>query len=402
MAADRDFVPKPGFRFGDGPAPEVRDWLRHKALRPSFSYKDVWAEEHAIAFTAAKATRLDVLSALRDSVQKAVEDGVPFDRWKRALQPELERLGWWGEKWMADPVTGKQRLVQIGSRRLKTIYDSNMRAARAAGQWQRAMRTSEALPYILYELGPSENHRPEHVARAGMIRPVDDPIWQEWWPPNGYGCKCRVRQISRAEARRRGGETPAPRIPTRAYYNERLERIDEVPVGIDPGWHTNPGLERHRFMVDLLAGRLQSAPADLRAVAIQDMIRSWAFGELQAGRMAGAVPVGVISDEIARLLNARHRVVSFSQYTARKAAKHPETADPATYLTIQELLDSGEVIRDPKNPRVVIVIGEKPPGTYWRAVIKRDRHGGLWLSTFHRLRRADVDRYRESAARGRR
>ena len=66
---------------------------------------------------------------------------------------------------MIDPETGETREVELGSpRRLKTIYSTNMRTARAAGQWERIQRTKATHPYLLYELGPSGEHRPEHVA----------------------------------------------------------------------------------------------------------------------------------------------------------------------------------------------------------------------------------------------
>ena len=43
---------------------------------------------------------------------------------------------------------------------------------------------------------------------AGTLLPVDDPWWQTHYPPNGWGCKCWVRQVSRREAERLGGCHP--------------------------------------------------------------------------------------------------------------------------------------------------------------------------------------------------
>jgi len=39
--------------------------LKDKKLKVAFSYKDVWNEEHATAFTVAKAMQLDVLSDIK-------------------------------------------------------------------------------------------------------------------------------------------------------------------------------------------------------------------------------------------------------------------------------------------------------------------------------------------------
>lgn len=101
---------------------------------------------------------------------------------------------------MDDPLTGETKSVQLGSdRRLRTIYDTNMRTARSAGQWDRIQRTKRAMPYLLYTLGPSREHRAEHLKWADLCLPVDDPFWQTHIGPNGWGCKCGVRQVSKYE-----------------------------------------------------------------------------------------------------------------------------------------------------------------------------------------------------------
>ena len=83
------------------------DYIKNKSLRPAFSYKDVWNEEHAAAFTVAKTMQLDVLSDLKDAVEKAIEGGTTFEQFKQELKPTLMRKGWWGRKEMTDPLTGR-------------------------------------------------------------------------------------------------------------------------------------------------------------------------------------------------------------------------------------------------------------------------------------------------------
>ncbi|MGE4526819.1 MAG: phage minor head protein [Rhodospirillaceae bacterium] len=259
-------------RFETGPSPEVLAYLKNKGWKPAFSYKDVWGEEHAFAFTVAKAMEMDVLRTIREALEKALEEGVPFARFQAELEPRLRDLGWWGVREMTDPRTGEILEAQLGSpRRLRTIYWANTRSARVAGQWDRAERTKAALPYFLYELGPSERHRPAHAAKAGLILRVDDPFWDHWMPQNGWGCKCRVRQIGEAEARRRGGVGNAPFVPMRAWRNSRTGEVLQVPEGIDPAWDTNPGKHRRRNLDAALAGKIRELPDDLADVAIRDM-----------------------------------------------------------------------------------------------------------------------------------
>lgn len=172
-----------------GPIPrDVLAFFRNKGWKVGFDYRDVWREEHAHAFTVAKATQMDVLTSIRSAVGKAIADGQTLRTFQKDLKPTLQRLGWWGRKEMVDPLTGEVKEVQLGSpRRLKTIYNANLRSARAAGQWERAQRTKEALPYLRYSLGPSEQHRPEHMAWDGKILPVDHEWWSTHYPPNGWG-----------------------------------------------------------------------------------------------------------------------------------------------------------------------------------------------------------------------
>src|SRR5690554_2979998 len=182
---------------------DALDFFRAKGLRIGFSAEDVAPEEHAHGFTVAKAIKLDILDDIKASLADNLEQGQTFRDWAKRIKPELQAKGWWGRKQEIDLATGEMREVQLGSpRRLKTIYRSNMRSARAAGQWQRIERNRNTHPYLIYELGPSQEHRAEHVAWAGTTLPVDHPWWDDHMPPNDYGCNCRVRAVSRSEYER--------------------------------------------------------------------------------------------------------------------------------------------------------------------------------------------------------
>lgn len=169
-----------------GPVPQdAIDYIEAKDLKPGFSYLDVWGEEHQTAFTVAKIMRYDVLRDVQTSIITALKEGTTYRDWVKTVAPMLDSAGWSAYN------TNKPRPA-----RLNVIYDTNMRQARAVGQWQRIQRTKDLRPYIRYSLGPSQRHRPEHVSWAGTTLPVDDPFWESHTPILGYLCFLPGTKIS--------------------------------------------------------------------------------------------------------------------------------------------------------------------------------------------------------------
>lgn len=307
---------RPGYSFDVGAPPEVAEFFRGKQLRDSFSWQDIEPEEHAIAFAVAKATKADVLDDVRSAVQQAIDEGRTLEQFKRDLIPTLQAKGWWGRQVMTDPLTGEVDEVQLGSpRRLKTIYDTNLRTARAAGQWERIERTKKLLPFLEYRLGPSAEHRPAHEAKAGLILPVDDPFWDEWMPPNGWGCKCWVRQVTRAEAERHG-VSARPEVRDRVWENDRTGDRQIVPVGIDPGWQRNPGKLRLQAREAALHGKISAMPEAMARAALHDIATSWRVRRMATDpRAEGNAPIGLIPAEIAAAAGVADPIIQFSAVT---------------------------------------------------------------------------------------
>lgn len=260
---------------GNIPADVLAFW-RAKGLKPSFAYQDVWKEEHELAFSAAKIMRIDVLEAMRSELERAISQGFPFDQFVREVTPRMQALGWWAPHDVVDPQTGKTARVNP-PRRLRTIFDTNMRTARAVGQWDRVQRNKRFKPYLLYQVGVAERHRPEHLAWHGLLLSADDSFWQTHYPPCGWLCHCTVRAVSRTEADRLEQDgilapNPEPelddegkptghvkdqRVPVQRtappvqlvpWRNARTGKVEYVPKGVDPGFNYPPGEGRRRAL----------------------------------------------------------------------------------------------------------------------------------------------------------
>ena len=372
------------FTFEDRPPKEVVNFFKGKQLTTSFDYREVWQEEHAFGFTVAKATEEDVLSSIRDELLKAKQQGIPFPQFQKELGTRLQKLGWWGKKDVVDPLTGEAVTAQLGSpHRLRVIYESNIRSAASAGQWERAQRTKKGLPYFIYELGPSREHRPQHVTWAGTILPVDHDWWSTHFPPNDYGCKCRVRQIPRAEAADLGGVSKAPKIKHVEYHNKRTGEVTSVPEGIGPGWASNPGKVRGENLDNFLAGKLEGVSQSHARIAIHDLVNSFRFEGIFKGQAKGFVPVGVLPQKRMTQLGTQSRVIRFSDYTASKGDdKHPDVKQQ-DYALVQWLMENGECVEDKKSHLTFIGIKD---GKHWKATVKKTQDGKeLYLQTLHRI-----------------
>lgn len=242
------------------PPAEAIQWLREKGYRLGFDWRDTWQEEHARAFTVARATQLDVLADIRDAVDAAIANGTTLGTFRTGLRPLLQARGWWGEQDVVDPVTGETVTTRLGTpRRLRTIYETNLRQAQAAGRWERMQRTQAARPYARYVAIMDGRARDEHAAWHGLILPLDDPWWDTHAPPNGWGCRCKLQQLSDADLKRYGWSVGiAPKVEYRAWENGRTGQTMRVPVGIDPGFAYNPGRATRGYQPE----RDQGVPLD--------------------------------------------------------------------------------------------------------------------------------------------
>ena len=400
---------RPGYSFNPGPPPEASRFLANKGWAPAFSWLDVEPDEHAVAFTVAKATSMDVLHDIREELQAALDQGLPFAAFQKRLTPRLQARGWWGSQVVTDPGTGEDVLARLGTpRRLRTIYDANLRSARAAGQWDRIQRTKQALPFLEYRLGPSERHRPHHAAKEYLVLPVDDPFWATWYPPNGWGCKCWVRQITRRAAEALG-ISDSPAIDTREWLNNRTGELRQVPVGIDPGWERNPGAARRRNMEVAFGMKLNGMSDQDRRTVLRDIATSWAIRSRAADDTL-RVPIAYVPPRIAEAIgttadvamsprSAQHLFAEKADRSIRdiEALEHLPNAAlfrlrtdgagrKSLHVLIEEAADSGAADRSMRLPLSAIM--------YFEA-------GRLLLVTMHRvsrtkwLRRTQMTGYRK-------
>jgi hypothetical protein len=120
--------------------------------------------------------------------------------------------------------------------RTRVIYETNLSTSYAAGRF--AQLKQGDYPYWLYRHSDVvQQPRPQHVAWDGLVLPPDHDFWKTHFPPNGFGCKCRVVGMrSPAAAKRLGGD---PDKPLPRGWNDRDAKGQLL--GVDEGWDYTPG-----------------------------------------------------------------------------------------------------------------------------------------------------------------
>lgn len=91
-------------------------------------------------------------------------------------------------------ITGEQL------RHLKTEYQTAIAGAQMAAKWNEIQKNKDIYP--LLEFIAIEDEHTSALCRSldGVIRPVDDAFWMQFYPPNHYRCRSTVKQLRKGEA----------------------------------------------------------------------------------------------------------------------------------------------------------------------------------------------------------
>lgn len=379
------------------PEPEIlnvspEEAIRHfraKGVHVGWDWQDTEAGLHLRSFTLAKAARLDVLTAIRAAMDKSISEGKSFRAFRDLLEPRLVSLGWWGQKIQTDPDTGRKRVVQLGSpRRLRTIWQTNLRTAYAHGRWERIQRLKREMPFLRYVAVEDGRTRPEHLAWHGVVLQVDDTWWHTHYPPNGWNCRCTVMQLSHSALERYGYQVTGSRPPFDKvpWINKRTGRIHQVPRGIDPGWSHNVGnVSLEKDAADAFISKIDRAPDDLARAAVGNPWSTSEFARHLTGASKADWPIAVLDDATLAAIRGTSRTVRLSGATAQKQSDHRKrqnfTADD--YARVQRILDQGEVFRSADRTAMGFL---REGRDLWRAVLKSTQDGSeTYLTTLHRV-----------------
>jgi SPP1 gp7 family putative phage head morphogenesis protein len=107
---------------------------------------------------------------------------------------------------------------------LRAEYNYAIASAQMAGKWQTFQDTKQTLPLLQYTTVGDARVRAAHAKLDGIIKPVDDPFWDTYMPPNAWNCRCTVRQLAEGEITQTNADD-LPQLPDMFRMNSGKQAI---------------------------------------------------------------------------------------------------------------------------------------------------------------------------------
>ena len=149
------------------------------------------AEQYrGLAFTVSGYTKAQILKRFYDEILAALEDGNTFSEFRKNMNDFLKAEGYEG----LDPLQAD------------LIFRTNIQTAYNVGHYEQMTDPGvmKLRPYWQYDAVNDTHTRPSHLAMDGKVFPADHPVWNTWFPPNGFRCRCTVRTLSKRQVEARG------------------------------------------------------------------------------------------------------------------------------------------------------------------------------------------------------
>ena len=189
---------------------EAVDYFKGRVPVTAEVFYRIAEQYRGLAFTVSGYTKAQILKRFYDEILAALEDGNTFSEFRRNMNDFLKAEGYEG----LDPLQAD------------LIFRTNIQTAYNVGHYEQMTDPGvmKLRPFWQYDAVNDQHTRPSHLAMDGKVFPADSPVWNTWFPPNGFRCRCTVRTLSKRQVEARG-----------------LTVEDEFPaIAPDPHFGTNP------------------------------------------------------------------------------------------------------------------------------------------------------------------
>lgn len=229
-------------------------WKSKIQLAPS-EYRKLSDEAKIKAFAVSGIARGAELETVFNAITDAIEKGTTLEDFKKECASIFEKRGWVGERaW-----------------RIDNIFRTNIQTAYNVGRYSQMMDVVDDRPFWMYDAVNDRRTRPAHRAMDGKVFPAGHPVWDTWYPPNGFRCRCSVTTLSEDQVKKIGKpvETEDPTNTLVEYTNPKTgithPAFQLIP---DPGFSHHPGKS---FWAGLTPAELEVEPVALEVLNRADI-----------------------------------------------------------------------------------------------------------------------------------
>lgn len=187
---------------------EIIAWFESKGNVVPKDWEKIYLACKDKAALISSVMKMDLLQTVHDAIKEGIEAGWTPNEVVKAIMPTMESLGWSGRKKAKDlpgydvaSGVDPEKIIVVTPSRLKFIYRQNATVAYNYGRNKFQMENTATHPYLQYIQVPRPSKREEHARYADKVFRADDPIWNKIYPPNGFGCMCRVVALSASDLR---------------------------------------------------------------------------------------------------------------------------------------------------------------------------------------------------------
>lgn len=189
------------FDFAHSTYQEAIEWFKSKGIVPSGKFKEMLSTLKATSFSISGIEQKRLLRAVKDSIDDAMGEGMTYRQWAKNADQVFSRFG----------------VTPLEPHHLETIFRTNTQSAYSIARYETTITDDNVAGYEFVAVMDNRT-RPEHAAMNGFVAAKDDPVWNTWWPPLDYNCRCTTVMVT-------------------AYYMERhgMKFNDSVPAGAKVG-----------------------------------------------------------------------------------------------------------------------------------------------------------------------
>lgn len=194
--------------------PSAADYLQSRGVEPSADFYARLEHMRQDAWTLSRISDVAQIEQVKQSLVKALDEGLSFREWQQTLTPEM---------------------LALPQHYQETVFRTAMISSYNGAKWTHFRAHAERRPVLRYVAINDHRTRKSHHALHGLMMPVDDPRWQQLAAPNGFNCRCSMMSLSERQAKAFGYTGAPTEIPT--WEDEHGVRHTAAP---DNGWAHSP------------------------------------------------------------------------------------------------------------------------------------------------------------------